>query len=84
MKRRRSASTGRTFRCAPKLLHCPHCPPTPISAEILEWLGTFRSPPRQAFITRGEPVPADGQSVERELGWMAMVPDHGQNVDVAD
>lgn len=56
------------------------------SAEILQWLGNFRNPPRQTFITHGEPVPADAlrQSIERKLGWTAMVPDHGQTVDLAD
>ncbi|HEX3122015.1 MAG TPA: MBL fold metallo-hydrolase [Rhodanobacteraceae bacterium] len=56
------------------------------SAEILQWLGNFRSPPRQTFITHGEPVPADAlrQRIERKLGWAAMVPDHGQIADLAD
>lgn len=56
------------------------------SAEILQWLGNFHSPPGHAFITHGEPVPADAlrQSIERKLRWTAMVPDHGQIVDLAD
>jgi metallo-beta-lactamase family protein len=56
------------------------------SAEILEWLGNFRGPPRRTFITHGEPIPADAlrQSIERKLGWATLVPEHGQIVDLAD
>lgn len=56
------------------------------SAEILQWLRNFHSPPRRTFITHGEPVPADTlrQSIERRLGWTTLVPDHGQIVDLAD
>lgn len=56
------------------------------SAEILQWLRNFRGPPRQTFVTHGEPVPADAlrQGIERKLGWTAMVPDHGQIVDLTD
>jgi metallo-beta-lactamase family protein len=55
------------------------------SAEILEWLGGFRAPPRCTFITHGEPVPADAlrQSIERKLGWVTVVPDHGQTAELA-
>ena len=46
--------------------------------EILSWLGGFKSPPRQTFITHGEPAAADAlrARIERELKWQVRVPEH--------
>ena len=51
--------------------------------ETLDWLRGFKTPPRQTFITHGEPAAADAlrQRIERELKWRAHVPDH---LEVAD
>jgi metallo-beta-lactamase family protein len=49
--------------------------------EILDWLRDFRSPPRNTFITHGEPVAADALRlrIEEALGWKCTVPDHGDS-----
>ncbi|MDN3922219.1 MBL fold metallo-hydrolase RNA specificity domain-containing protein [Roseateles violae] len=46
--------------------------------ELLAWLRGFARPPRQTFITHGEPAAADAlrQRIERELGWRCRVPDY--------
>jgi metallo-beta-lactamase family protein len=52
--------------------------------EILTWLGHFRSPPRQTFITHGEPEAASSlkMKIEEHLGWTADVPQYLQQVDL--
>jgi metallo-beta-lactamase family protein len=47
-------------------------------AEILDWLGHFARPPRQTFITRGEPVAADAlrHRIEEQMQWNCRVPDY--------
>ncbi|MFZ5875453.1 MAG: MBL fold metallo-hydrolase [Nitrospirota bacterium] len=52
------------------------------SAEILDWLGRFEAPPRQAFVTHGEPTSADAlrHRIEERLGWPVKVPDHQEHV----
>lgn len=47
-------------------------------AEILTWLGNFQRPPRQTFITHGEPVAADAlrHRVEEKLHWNVHVPEY--------
>ncbi len=52
--------------------------------EILRWLRGFKIPPRQTFITHGEPVASDAlrHRVKEELGWDCVVPEHGQEVDL--
>lgn len=46
--------------------------------EMLDWLGHFSAPPRQTFITHGEPAAADAlrQSIEEKLKWQCTVPDY--------
>jgi metallo-beta-lactamase family protein len=53
--------------------------------ELLRWLRGFTAPPRQTFITHGEPGPAEAlrQRIEAELGWSCVVPQHGQEVALA-
>jgi metallo-beta-lactamase family protein len=48
------------------------------SAEILGWLKGLDRPPRETFITHGEPLAADAlrHAVEKELGWRCRVPDY--------
>ncbi|MCZ7659821.1 MAG: MBL fold metallo-hydrolase [Xanthobacteraceae bacterium] len=53
--------------------------------ELMRWLRGFTAPPRTTFITHGEPAAADAlrHRIEEELGWTCMVPDHGQEVELA-
>jgi metallo-beta-lactamase family protein len=46
--------------------------------EIMAWLGKFETPPRQTFVTHGEPPAADAlrHRIEEELGWSCRVPDY--------
>ncbi|HUL92744.1 MAG TPA: MBL fold metallo-hydrolase [Burkholderiales bacterium] len=48
------------------------------SAEILDWLRSFGRPPRETFITHGEPVAADAlrRRIEEQLRWRVRVPDY--------
>ncbi len=48
------------------------------SAEILGWLKGLDRPPRETFITHGEPLAADAlrHAIEKELGWRCRVPDY--------
>ncbi|NQU56711.1 MAG: MBL fold metallo-hydrolase, partial [Rhodospirillales bacterium] len=52
--------------------------------EILEWLGHFQEPPRQTFITHGEPEAASSlkMKIDDHLGWNAVVPDYLQEVEL--
>ena len=47
-------------------------------AEILAWLRRFERPPRETFITHGEPVAADAlrHRIEEQLRWRVRVPDY--------
>lgn len=47
-------------------------------AEILAWLEHFEAPPRQTFITHGEPKAADAlrHRIEENLGWRTRVPEY--------
>jgi metallo-beta-lactamase family protein len=53
-------------------------------AEILAWLGNFAAPPRQTFITHGEPVAADAlrRRIEERMHWTCHVPDYLQTVEL--
>lgn len=50
--------------------------------EIVQWLRGFKAPPRQTFITHGEPAAADAmrQHIERELGWKCHMPHYLEEV----
>jgi len=47
-------------------------------AEILTWLKGFSTPPRETFVTHGEPVAADAlrHRIEEELRWSCRVPEY--------
>lgn len=51
-------------------------------AEILDWLGHFKTPPRQTFVTHGEPTAADAlrHRIEERFGWKVTVPEYQQTV----
>jgi metallo-beta-lactamase family protein len=46
--------------------------------EIMDWLGHFDTPPRQTFVTHGEPAAADAlrHRIEEQLGWHCRVPEY--------
>lgn len=46
--------------------------------EMLDWLGHFSDPPKQTFITHGEPAAADALrlSIEEKLKWQCTVPEY--------
>jgi metallo-beta-lactamase family protein len=54
------------------------------AAQIVDWLRTAPAKPRHLLLTHGEPGPADAlrQRIERELGWIAEVPAHGDTLDL--
>jgi metallo-beta-lactamase family protein len=54
------------------------------AAETLDWLRGFSRPPRQTFITHGEPPAADALRlrVAEALGWNSAVPDYLQTVEL--
>ena len=53
--------------------------------EILRWLRGFAKPPRMTFVVHGEPSASDAlrRRIEEDLGWRSVVPDHGQQVELA-
>lgn len=52
--------------------------------EILAWLAHFTAPPKQTFITHGEPAAADAlrQRIERELRWECHLPYYLESVNL--
>ncbi|HEV8260760.1 MAG TPA: MBL fold metallo-hydrolase, partial [Burkholderiales bacterium] len=53
-------------------------------AEILDWLDGFGRPPRQTFITHGEPVAADAlrHRIEEKKHWKCKVPDYLEQIEL--
>lgn len=47
--------------------------------QLLAWLRTMPQAPDQVYVVHGEPGPADTlrSRIKRELGWRAIVPEHG-------
>lgn len=52
--------------------------------DIIDWMRTTPRPPGAVYVTHGEPAAADTLRlrIERELGWPARVPEHGEEVSV--
>ncbi|MFY9269556.1 MAG: MBL fold metallo-hydrolase, partial [Candidatus Manganitrophaceae bacterium] len=50
--------------------------------EIMTWLGHFEAPPRETFITHGEPAAADAlrHRIEEKPGWRCRIPDYLERV----
>jgi metallo-beta-lactamase family protein len=50
--------------------------------EILKWLGRIKTPPRQTFLTHGEPGPAHAlcDKITQQLKWNARVPTYLEKV----
>lgn len=55
------------------------------AAEIVRWLGGFKSPPRRTFIVHGEPEASEALRVKigRELDWDAAVADDARRYELA-
>lgn len=53
-------------------------------AGLLAWLRRLPRPPRQIYVTHGEPVAADSlrQAIEEQFRWPCVVPEHMETVDV--
>jgi len=53
--------------------------------EILRWLEGMPAPPRQTFLTHGEPAAANAMAahIKARLGWNASVPVYGQRFEVS-
>lgn len=54
------------------------------SAEIVAWLRQFETPPRETFITHGEPAASDvlRLRIEETLKWPCRVPDYRDTVEL--
>lgn len=52
--------------------------------ELLAWLARIPKPPKQVFVTHGEPVAADSlrEAIEERHGWSCTVADHLQEVQL--
>ncbi len=51
---------------------------------MIEWLKGFERPPRETFVTHGEPAAADAMrhAIEDTLGWRCRVPDYLETAEV--
>lgn len=49
------------------------------ASQLLDWLRGMKTPASQVYIVHGEPDASDAlrQRIERQLGWRAVVPEHG-------
>lgn len=54
-------------------------------AEILEWLKSFKHPPKRTFVTHGEPAAADEmrRRIVETLGWEVSVPEYQESAVLA-
>lgn len=55
-------------------------------AEILDWLGHFRTAPKKTFITHGEPSASDAlrARISQSMGWTCQVPEHLDQIDLGN
>lgn len=49
------------------------------AGQLLNWLRSMKAAPDQVYVVHGDPLAADTLRgrIQRELGWRAMVPEHG-------
>jgi metallo-beta-lactamase family protein len=54
-------------------------------SETLGWLKHFQHPPKQVFLTHGEPLAADvlRQKIEEQLNWKCEIPTYLENVHLS-
>ena len=50
--------------------------------ELMKWLSAFEEPPKQLFVTHGEPEVASsfGEQVRKKLGWQVSIPEYESQV----
>jgi metallo-beta-lactamase family protein len=50
-------------------------------AEMLQWLGNFKTPPKKTFIVHGEPPAQEAlqAKIEHDLGWSTVIPKKGDH-----
>jgi metallo-beta-lactamase family protein len=50
--------------------------------ELMKWLSAFRKPPRQLFVTHGEPEVADsfGEHIREKMAWQVSSPEYQSQV----
>lgn len=53
--------------------------------EILQWLKAFQSPPKQVFVTHGEPEASESlkSKIEEAFGWKVSVPHYLDSIDLS-
>ncbi|WP_248795488.1 MBL fold metallo-hydrolase RNA specificity domain-containing protein [Pseudomonas sp. MWU13-2105] len=53
--------------------------------EIIQWLRSFKRPPKHTYVVHGEPNAADvlRQRISRELGWSVSVPEYRDGVELS-
>lgn len=53
--------------------------------EILKWLAHFKRPPKEVFLTHGEPIPANmlRLKIEETLGWNCKIPAYLEKVNLS-
>jgi metallo-beta-lactamase family protein len=54
--------------------------------EIINWLKHFKQPPKQTFITHGEPAASDALrlKIKEQLNWETYVPDYLESVNLTN
>lgn len=54
------------------------------SDELMRWLKDFTRAPKSVFVTHGELAASDAlrHRIQEELGWHAVVPEHGERVEL--
>lgn len=52
--------------------------------ELLDWIGRMPKPPKNVFVTHGEPVAADAlrHAIDERFGWPVRAPDHGASFEL--
>lgn len=52
--------------------------------EILQWLDALHEPPRETFITHGEPLASDNlrRAIQDRFGWSCRAPEHLESVEL--
>lgn len=53
--------------------------------EILKWLKNFKHPPKEVFLTHGEPIAADAlrHKIEEKLKWKCKIPEYLESVHLS-
>jgi metallo-beta-lactamase family protein len=75
---------GEWIRVLAEIAHVDNLSAHADADEILGWLRGFTRPPRQTFITHGEPAASEAlrHRIERELGWECRVPEYRESVSI--